>query len=100
MFYSRFCVLQIVKQCLATLLEKLGHSVVWAKNGQEAVEKWRDTMQLNVLLETMTSGQSINSNNKPVPASRFDICFMNMSVSVCRLAQSRFVGHFLSVVFY
>ena len=47
------------------LLGKMGHSVVLAENGQEAVDKWRATLL-----------------NLPT-ALPFDICLMDLSMPVC-----------------
>ena len=60
------CAVQQSNQRFAlTLLDKMGHSVVLAENGQEAVDKWRATLA-----------------NLPTSIP-FDICLMDLSMPVC-----------------
>ena len=77
------------------MLEKLGHSVVLAQNGQEAVEKWRATMPEagsmgSVSLHSLVPGKAntaATAGSQPNVAGLarpFDICLMDLFMPVCQ----------------
>lgn len=80
------------------MLEKMGHSVVLAENGQEAVDKWKATSQslspINFQKSAKVdvpeydwkeSGSPVVLGPNAMPLIPFDICLMDLSMPVCVL---------------
>ena len=67
LFDFHFCLIQVNQRFAVTLLGKMGHTVMLAENGQEAVDKWRATLA-----------------NLPAVLP-FDICLMDLSMPVCHM---------------
>ena len=76
------------------MLTRMGHSVVLAENGLDALDKWRNTLgQKHSPSKTSTTLQSLAPDSVPVvsvlstPESRmqmsaFDICIMDLTMPV------------------
>ena len=85
--------MQLNQKVAIALLEKMGHSVVLAVNGQQAVEKWRATLLNLSPMNSQGSAKNLfregaASTGSGVPNSMtiipFDICLMDLSMPVCR----------------